>query len=664
MQLRGDSRPSWQRKRQPKRRRLGRWLFVWTGVLLVWMTVMLGGLVAYYAYDLPDLAQIAAVDRAPSVTLLAKDGSVLANFGELYGEAIQVGDLPPHMPRAVVAVEDRRFYRHNGVDIYGLGRAMVANVKAGRIVQGGSTITQQLAKNLFLSPDRTLRRKVREVLLAFWLERKFTKDQILTLYLNRVYFGAGTYGVDAAARRYFGKSAKEVTLYEAAVLAGLLKAPSRFNPTRNLDAAQSRAQLVLQAMVETGFIGEAEAISALTKKTSLAAIAGSGTRYFADWILNEVRSYIGFSDRDLIVQTTLDLPLQKIAQEETRKMLETEGAPRDASQAAMIVMNPDGSVRAMVGGRDYTESQFNRATQALRQPGSAFKLFVYLAGFEDGLAPDRRYTDGRVRIGSWSPKNYGDRYYGDVTLREAFARSLNSVAVQVSEATGRGTVADAARRLGISSDLKVQPSLALGTSEVSLLELTSAYAVFANRGFGVWPHGITEIRDSSGRVLYKRISSGSGQLVRGRQVDQMTDLLRATVEWGTGKGAKFEWPAAGKTGTSQDFRDAWFVGFTSKMVGGVWLGNDDGTAMKGVTGGQLPALLWGRVMRRALEKQAPEPLPIGNIASADDGDQGDGFIKRILSDLLSSSDTGAEEPRRTQPQRQREKVFQDQDRGN
>lgn len=637
MKLRGDSRPSWQRRRAPKRR-FGRWLLAWTGVICVWMLVIFGGVIAYYAYDLPDVAQIAAANRAPSVTLLGSDGSVLANFGELYGEALDVADLPPNLPRAVVAVEDRRFYKHPGVDVFGLARAMLANIRAGRIVQGGSTISQQLAKNLFLTPERTIRRKVREVMLAFWLERKFTKDQILTLYLNRVYFGSGTYGVDAAARRYFGKSAKEVTLYESAVLAGLLKAPSRFNPARNLDAAESRARLVLQSMVESDFIGEEDAIAALTKKTNLATLAGSGSRYFADWILNEVRSYVGFSDRDLIVQTTLDLSLQKIAQEEMQNVLASESEGRAVNQGAMVFMTPDGEVRAMVGGRDYSESQFNRATQALRQPGSAFKLFVYLASFEDGLQPDNRFTDGPIQVGTWAPKNYADRYYGDVTLREAFARSLNSVAVQVSEDAGRDTVADAARRLGISSDLDPQPSLALGTSEVSLLELTTAYAVFANRGFGVWPHGISEIRDSSGRVLYRRISSGAGQLVRSRQVDQMTDLLRATVEWGTGKGAKFEWPAAGKTGTSQDFRDAWFVGFTSAMVGGVWVGNDDGMAMNGVTGGQLPAQLWARVMRRALEGQAPEPLPIGNIAQADGNNErgsGGGFIKRILSDLLN-----------------------------
>ena len=655
MKLRGDSRPSWQRRRAPKRR-FGRWLLAWTGVICVWMLVIFGGLVAYYAYDLPDVAQIAAANRAPSVTLLGADGAILANFGELYGEAIDVADLPPNLSRAVVAVEDRRFYRHPGVDVFGLARAMLANIRAGRIVQGGSTISQQLAKNLFLNPERTIRRKAREVMLAFWLERKFTKDQIMTLYLNRVYFGSGTYGVDAAARRYFGKSAKEVTLYESAVLAGLLKAPSRFNPARNRDAADSRARLVLQSMVEAGFIGEEDAIAALTKKTNLATLAGAGSRYFADWILNEVRSYVGFSDRDLIVQTTLDLSLQKIAQEEMQNVLESEGEGRAVSQAAMVFMTPDGEVRAMVGGRDYSDSQFNRATQALRQPGSAFKLFVYLASFEDGLQPDNRFVDGPIQIGGWAPKNYAERYYGDVTLREAFARSLNSVAVQVSENAGREIVADTARRLGISSDLDPQPSLALGTSEVSLLDLTTAYAVFANRGFGVWPHGISEIRDSSGRVLYRRISSGAGQLVRARQVDQMTDLLRATVEWGTGKGAKFEWPAAGKTGTSQDFRDAWFVGFTSAMVGGVWLGNDDGSSMKGVTGGQLPARLWAQVMRRALEGQAPEPLPIGNIAQASGNNErgsGGGFIKRILSDLLSDEDSQQPKAEPAPPQRGR-----------
>ena len=645
MKLRGDSRPNWKRRQKGSGRRIWRWVAIWSGVAGIWGIVALGGLLAFYAYDLPDVAQIAAVDRAPSVSLLAADGTVIASFGDLYGESVNVQDLPPHLPQAVIAVEDRRFYSHGGVDILGLVRAMFANLRAGRIVQGGSTITQQLAKNLFLTPERTMRRKVRELLLAFWLERKFTKDQILTLYMNRVYLGAGTYGVDAAARRYFGKPAKNVTVYEAAVLAGLLKAPSRFSPAKSLDAAEARARMVLQAMVETEFITEDQAVTALARKTEIASAAGSGTRYFADWILNEVRGYIGYADRDLIVHTTLDLEWQRAAQAEVVETLNSDGPLRGVDQAAVVIMSPDGSVRAMVGGRDYSQSQFNRATQALRQPGSAFKLFVYLSSFEQGLNPDRRFRDEPVEVDGWRPRNYNDRYFGEVTIREAFARSLNSVAVQVSESTGRDAVADTARRLGITTKLDSQPSIALGTSEVSLLDLTSAYAVFANRGFGVWPHGIREIRDSSGRVLYRRISSGSGQLVRSRQVDQMNDLLRATVEWGTGKAAQFEWPAAGKTGTSQDFRDAWFIGFTAEVVAGVWVGNDDGAPMEGVTGGQVPAQLWTRVMRRALWNQPPKPLPIAARGSAPPEPQADGnFIKKILKGLLKDEPQRPSEP--------------------
>ena len=609
-------------------------LLVWGGSLAIWGAVAITALVAWYAYDLPRIDEIAAVTRRPSVTLMAADGTLLTTYGEVYGETLDVRDLPPHLPQAVLAVEDRRFYDHFGIDLLGLARAMLANVRAGRIVQGGSTITQQLAKNLFLTADRTLKRKVQEMLLALWLEHKFSKDQILSLYLNRVYFGAGTYGIDAAARHYFGKPAIQVTLYEAAQLAGLLKAPSRYSPVRDRDQAEQRTALVLRAMVDAGYAPEEEAARALATKTHGRAIAGTQARYFADWIMNQVAGYVGRVDGDLTVITTLNPYQQRVAEEELAALLDGDGTKRQVSQGAVVILDPDGAVRAMVGGRDYGTSQFNRVTQALRQPGSAFKMFVYLAAMEDGLTPDDTVVDAPLEIDGWAPKNYAERYYGDVTVREAFARSLNAATVRLSQRVGPERVAAAARRLGITSDIEAAPSIALGTSEVTLLELAGAYAVFDNRGNGVWPYGIAEIRGADGEILFRRTGGGPGRVVQPGVVDRMTNLMSAVVAWGSGKGADPQRPAAGKTGTSQDSRDAWFVGFTGELVAGVWLGNDDGTPTAGVTGGSLPAVLWRRVVQRALEGTSPRPLPGGGAPIADaGGDAGGGFIARILRSL-------------------------------
>ncbi len=588
-------------------------LLKWSSVAAIWIVVALGALTAWYAYDLPSVGGIAQMTRQPNVTILAQDGTPVASFGGVFGQTVRLDDLPPVLPQAVVAVEDRRFYNHIGMDWRGIARAMVQNLLSGRVVQGGSTLTQQLAKNLFLTPDRKLKRKIQELMLALWLEHKFSKDQILTIYLNRVYFGGGAYGVDAAARHYFDKPATEVTLYEAALLAGLLKAPSRLNPVLNPDDSEDRAALVLNAMRQVNFITEAEEAQAKTVKTIYRASSGNQGQYFADWIMAQVRDYLGAIDQDLQVTTSLDAKMQRIAELELKDLLEREGTAQAASQAALLSMAPDGAVRAMVGGRDYGVSQFNRATQALRQPGSSFKVFAYLAGLEQaGLRPDSKIMDAPVTYGNWSPKNYGGKYYGEVSLREAFARSLNSVAVRITQQTGPQTVADTAERLGITSKLDPTGGIALGASEVTLLELTGAYAAFANTGEGVWPYGILEIRTAQNQILYRRQESqadGPGRVVAPSEVARMTDLMHAAVEWGTGKAANPGRPAAGKTGTSQDFRDAWFVGFTAELVTGVWLGNDDNSPMKKVTGGGLPARLWGRYMSRALQGQPPRNLP-------------------------------------------------------
>ncbi len=633
------------RKRAPRSRSLaGRVtrLVRWSLIAGIWGFVLLGSVLAWYAYALPDIEGLAKATRRPSISLLAVDGSPISSTGEVYGRTVTVARLPPVLPHAVLAVEDRRFYRHWGIDLRGLARAFWVNLRAGAVIQGGSTITQQLAKVLFLTPERTLERKVQEALLAMWLETKFTKDQILSLYLNRVYLGSGTYGVDAAARRYFDKPATEVTLYEAAQLAGLLKAPSRYNPVSDYQRAGTRTRVVLNVMVDAGFITAAQARQAMATKPGRPRLASRRARYYADWVMGQIGDFVGRIDSDLTVVTTLDPRLQTIAEDELTEMLADAGAQRGAGQAAFVVLSPDGAVRAMVGGRDYGESQFNRSVQALRQPGSAFKIFVYLAAMESGWRPDDRLPDSPVAVGKWQPRNYGGRYYGDVTLREAFARSLNSVAVRLTERVGRDRVAEVARRLGITSDLKVAPSLALGASEVTLLELTTAYATFANRGRGVWPYGILEIRDVTGRVVYHRRGEGPGRLVGAHNVDQMTNLMTASVEWGTGKAAKIGRPAAGKTGTSQEFRDAWFVGFTRELVAGAWFGNDDGRPMTNVTGGGLPAKLWARIMARALEDQAPQPLAGGGVEIAVT-DQIEGFLDRLIGRLTGTSPSRSSE---------------------
>jgi penicillin-binding protein 1A len=595
---------------KPSRSRLILGAAKWSLILAIWGGVALGAIVAWFAYDLPDIDNLDIPARKASVTLTDADGREIATYGDIYGDPLRLADVPPYLVQAIVATEDRRFFEHFGFDPVALARAIVANLRAGRVRQGGSTLSQQLAKNIFLKPDRTLRRKVQELLLAFWLEANFSKEQIFTLYINRVYLGSGTYGVDAAAQRYFGKSARQVSLHEAAVLAGLLKAPSRYSPARSPKAAEDRARVVLSTMVAANFLDQktADRTAALHLKPVAGTTRSDAARYFTDWALERVTGFVGRPGSDLIVRTTMDARLQRLAEDRLRVTLAKHGKARQISQAALVSMSPDGAVRALVGGKDYGASQFNRAFQSQRQPGSAFKLFVYLAGMENGLSPDDQFVDGPLRIGKWQPRNYGGNFLGTVTLREAVARSVNTVAVQVSERVGRGKVIDAARRLGITSSLKSHPSLALGASEVSLVELTSAYGVIANGGIAVWPHGISEIRERGGRVLYRRTDGAAAQVVEPDAVGRVNDLLRAVVAWGTGKAASLDRPAAGKTGTSQEFRDAWFVGYAGELVTGVWMGNDDSSPMNKVTGGGLPTRLWRDFMIPALDGVAAGPL--------------------------------------------------------
>jgi penicillin-binding protein 1A len=608
-------RPNSPPARRPVKRRRGGRIFggIFKLGLLVslWALIVGGGFLAYFALTLPDTKQLTIAERRPSVTILAEDGSTIATFGDLFGQPLTLKEMSPWLPKAVIATEDRRFYSHFGIDPIGLARALFADLRSGHLVQGGSTITQQLAKTVFLTPERNLTRKIREALLALWLERHFTKDQILEIYLNRVYLGAGTFGVDAAAHRYFGKSAAKLNLYESAVIAGLLKAPTRFNPTRDKPAAAARAAQVLDRMVETGAIDQPQALAAEKAGAALntVQVARPGERYFADWVADQIRDFAGTADPDLTVRTTLDPRLQTAAEAVITDVLAHHGIKDVVSQGALVAMATDGAVRAMVGGRDYNESQFNRATQAQRQPGSAFKPFVYLAGIEAGLRPEDRFVDGPVQIGNWRPRNYTNKYLGEMTVAEGLAQSVNTIAVQVAQRAGIPNVIAVANRLGIASDLARDASIALGTNEVNLLELVSAYAPFANGGNGVLAYGIIEISDSSGKIIYRRTGNGPGQVVPPDEVGLMNQMLSGVIGHGTGKAAALPRPAAGKTGTTQEYRDAWFIGYTADLVAGVWLGNDDNTAMEKVTGGSLPAPAWKAFMLAATQGMPVRPLP-------------------------------------------------------
>jgi len=587
-------------------------LFKWGATVAVWGVIIVTFIAGWFFMDLPDIDDALAATRRPTITLVSADGDVLAARGDLYGVPVQLAEVPPALPNAILATEDRRFYSHIGLDVIGLLRATWANIKARRIVQGGSTLTQQVAKNLFLTPERSLKRKVQELMLAFWLEYRFSKEQILTIYMNRVYLGAGTYGVDAAARKYFNRPVTEVSTYEAALLAGLLKAPSRYNPHSSQKRAEKRTRQVLKNMVAAGYLSEAQAKAAGKGQRRALATRNLRTgRHFADWVLEQVSGYVSGGDRDLTVISTLNSNLQRAAQKNLEQTLVRNGTKSQIANGAIIVLDLQGGVLAMVGGRNYGTSQFNRVTQAKRQPGSAFKPVVFLAGLEAGLTPSTTLRDAPITIDGWAPKNFIGKFRGDMTMSQALADSVNSVAVRVAQKAGPKRIMNTARRLGIGAPMKAELSLALGTAEMTLMELTAAYAPFANGGFGVWPHGIREIRDGAGRTLYKRQGAGPGRVIAPRHVGAMNSMLSQVITSGTGKAAKFGRPAAGKSGTSQNYRDAWFVGYTANRIAGIWLGNDDGRSMKRVTGGGLPARLWRDVMIAAHGGTKKKALPVG-----------------------------------------------------
>lgn len=595
------------RRRTPQLKSQGFWSGLFKFGLYAGLFFGLVGIVILIAVglELPEVAKRATFERKPSITVLAADGSVVARYGDYFQGHVNVKSLPDHVKEAVMAIEDRRFYHHFGLDPFGLLRAIATNAARGSVVQGGSTITQQLAKNLFLTPERSLKRKLQEVLLAFWLEAQYTKDEILSAYLNRVYFGSGAYGIEAAARVYYDRRAKNLTVYQAATLAGLLKAPSRYAPNRNPENAQKRTEIVLDAMVDAGYLDEKEKKKAIADKGKPVPKAGGSKQYFADWILDQVDSYAGDTDEDLIVKTTFEPSIQASAEKAFDAKM-AEAAERGVSQGAVVVMRPDGPVLAMIGGRDYSDSSFNRATQAKRQPGSSFKPFVYLAALEQGIDSGRLVLDAPFTSGKYRPQNYDGEYRGPVPLYRALAASLNTATIRLAQHVGIDNVISTARRAGISSPLEANLSLALGSNEVSLLEMAGAYSTFARMGEANTPYGITEIQTQKGKTLYNREKDEpfyrGAQRFNSGDIARLRFMLKSVVDWGTGTGARMpDTVIMGKTGTSQDYHDAWFIGFNDTLLCAVWMGNDNNKSMKRITGGTLPAPLFRDIMGPSLQ---------------------------------------------------------------
>ena len=602
----GSSRP--RRKRGIRKRGGGgggRWtvgrVAYWGAVVGLWLVIATIGGAVWVGAHLPPIQSLEIPKRPPSIKIVDMQGRLLATRGDMGGAAVPLKDLPRYVPQAFVAIEDRRFYSHYGIDPIGIARAVVANILHRGVSQGGSTLTQQLAKNLFLTQERTLSRKVQEVALAAWLERKFSKTQILDLYLNRVYFGAGAYGIEAAAQRYFSKPATKLTVAEAATLAGLVRSPSRLAPTRNPDGAEKRAQVVLAAMMDMKFITDDMAKVALMQPAQAIKAPGAGSvGYVADWVMDVLDDLIGRVEQDIVVETSVDPTLQAAAEAALVDELAKNGAKAGVGQGAVVALSPDGAVRALVGGRNYAESQFNRAVAAKRQPGSAFKPFVYLTAIERGLTPNTVREDKPIAVKGWHPENYSREYFGPVSLTKALALSLNTVSVRLTLEFGPTAVMRTAHRLGIASKLEPNASLALGTSEVSVLELVGAYVAFANGGIAVTPHVVESVKTAGGKLLYQRKDDNLGRIIEDRYAGMMNTMMQETLLTGTARKAELPgWPAAGKTGTSQDFRDAWFIGYTGHLVAGVWLGNDDSSPTKKTTGGGIPVEIWSKFMKTA-----------------------------------------------------------------
>ncbi len=569
----------------------------WTAFLLSLIAIVILGIVLYYSLDLPNPDTLKAPKVAPTVTIITGDGEVLTHRAAQQSGYIAIKLLPEHTKQAIIAIEDRGFYDHKGIDLFGILRAAVVNISSGRIAQGGSTITQQLAKMLYLKPEKKLKRKVQEAILAFRLEAKYDKDKLLELYFNQAYYGAGANGIEAASQKYFDKSARYLNLNESALLAGLVKAPSRYNPLKSPKLAKARQKLVLKAMLAEGYISQKQLDDALKQPLGLEPVNGElQAQYAADWIMQDLRGFAGDVTGDITVETTIDPYLQDVAEKALNDIMDKQAKTYKAGQAALILMDRNGAVRALVGGRNYGKSSFNRVINAKRQPGSVFKPFVYLTALEQGYTPSTKIKDAPIVFKNWRPKNYNNKYYGNVTLTESLAKSMNSVALRLARKVGSKQIITTARRLGIGSDLRKNLSLALGTSEVSLLELTAAYLPFMNGGFDANAHIISRISDNSGEI-YTQYGGSSERIIDEKYAIQMSDMLYAVTQFGTGKTATVpNFKTYGKTGTTQSYKDGWFIGYTSEYIAGVWVGNDNNKPTNKVTGGNLPAQIWRDLM--------------------------------------------------------------------
>jgi penicillin-binding protein 1A len=590
-----------------RRRPAAHWLI--TAPLLVLLVGL--ALLWLQSLDFEAARDLSEGSQRSSITLLDDSGLVMARIGDGQGTYVGLGEMSPWLPAAVIAIEDRRFYSHAGIDPIGIFRAALKNLMAFGVVEGGSTITQQLAKLAFVGPERSFARKIKEAAYALSLERRLSKEQILEAYLNKVYLGSGAHGVDAAARRYFGKTAGTLTLAESAMLAGLIKAPSRFAPTRKLERAQARALVVLRSMIEHGLVDKARAEAAMAAPATLASASrSSGDHgYFVDWVAAESHLYASALQPRLTVQTSFDQALQRHAEAAADAVFARHADKAEASQLALVAMTPDGRVKAMLGGRHYRESQFNRAVQARRQPGSAFKLFLYLAALDEAIQPDSRISARPIDVDGWRPRNADDAYPDRVSIAHAFTHSVNTAAVRLAEHIGRDKIVQKARQLGITSQLHDHPSLALGSAEVTLLELTAAYATVANGGRMVWPEGIVAIAGAGHAALYRRAEIDE-RVLSPAAVAAMTRMLEDTLIEGTGWRAQMPGFVAGKTGTSSDYRDAWFIGFTRDLVVGIWVGNDDGRPMQEVSGGGLPAMIFKEFITRSGGGSQPPSAPV------------------------------------------------------
>lgn len=622
-------------------------LVYWGTVLGVWGLIFVVAFFAVFATDLPDTSKLYDVKRQPSINYLDRSGALLAVRGSQYAPPVDIDALPPYVPAAFVAIEDRQFYHHFGFNPWGIIRSAVWNATHDGPQRGGSTITQQLARNLFLSPAQNYRRKAQELILAVWLEMKFSKKQILALYMNRVYFGAGAYGIEAASQRYFNKPAKDLSIGEAALLAGMMKGPARYSPVSAKERAARRATIVLDEMVRIKAITPEQRDDAFKTPVQVSAtLANQRAQYFTDYIDAQVRSLVGEPTEDLVVETTLDLPIQVAAERAVKLGVEGHGA-QGVEQAALVAIDGEGRIRAYVGGADYADSQFDRATSARRQAGSAFKPFVYLTAMEQGRNPNMMVVDEPVKIGNWEPRNYTGRYLGPITMQTALAQSINTVAARLANEVGTANVANTARRLGITSKIQLDPSMALGAVEVSPMEMAQAYAPFSNGGFLAKGYGIERIRTAKGKVLYDHgvEKQARAAVIGSPALQYMNQMMREVVTSGTGTRARVSgYDIAGKTGTTSDYKDAWFVGYTGGFVTSVWTGKDDNTAMKRVTGGGAPAEIWRTFMTAALPRLKATPIP-GGVAEPPPETQDP------IGDLLNPAPEGpaAETPAGTTP---------------